>query len=40
MLIEGCGDYYDCRCGSKVKLRLTKYDLRKFKLKKIKERMI
>ena len=38
-LIRKHGDYYTCRCGNKIKLRLTKYDMRKFKLRKIKTRI-
>jgi hypothetical protein len=39
VLINNYGDYFTCSCGNKIKLRLTKYDLREFKLKKVKDRI-
>lgn len=38
-LIHLYGDYYTCSCGNKIKLRMIKYDWRKFKLRKIKNKI-
>lgn len=38
-LIDRFGDWVYCSCGEKIKLRLTKEDYRKFKLKRIKTRI-